>query len=124
MKKVKVPVGSPFFDEVIDAISNSTTKVQNMLFESVQEARENQRLARGKELRAKREAYMQTEAWKTKAAYVKARDNYTCQMCLKKDRPLDCHHLTYDRLGDEPTSDLLTLCRTCHNKWQGSMYYT
>jgi hypothetical protein len=26
----------------------------------------------------------------------------------------EVHHLTYARLGDEPLSDLLGLCKSCH----------
>lgn len=33
--------------------------------------------------------------------------------------PLDVHHLTYDRLGKERSSDVVALCRTCHNRVHG-----
>jgi 5-methylcytosine-specific restriction endonuclease McrA len=37
-----------------------------------------------------------------------------CQVCGTTAKPLDCHHNSYERLGDELLEDLVILCRTCH----------
>ncbi len=47
--------------------------------------------------------------------YILYRDNYTCQLCGKKDVPLEVHHIGYwipDRT-DRP-DNLITLCTKCH----------
>ena len=36
-----------------------------------------------------------------------------CERCRKR-RPLEVHHLTYERLGCERDEDLLVLCPPCH----------
>ncbi|MFX1532939.1 MAG: RNA-guided endonuclease IscB [Promethearchaeota archaeon] len=52
-------------------------------------------------------------------AYVRARDNHTCQLCKgrSKVRRLECHHLVSRSEGgtDIPTN-LITLCEECHDQ--------
>lgn len=46
-------------------------------------------------------------------------DNYTCQDCGVKQghRKLDVHHIVdYSLGGSNEMSNLITLCRSCHNK--------
>lgn len=47
--------------------------------------------------------------------YVFARDNYTCQVCKKKGKILQTHHVVYKSKGgtDRP-SNLITVCTDCH----------
>lgn len=59
---------------------------------------------------------------------VRARDNYTCQLCKKKKRPysLEIHHIK--RWADAPLlryaeSNLITLCRKCHKSITGKEVY-
>ena len=53
-------------------------------------------------------------------AYVRERDNCTCQHCRgkSKDKRLEVHHLVHRRDGgsDRP-ENLITLCKTCHDKY-------
>jgi len=58
--------------------------------------------------------YMQSKAWDKKRKLRLKYDDYTCQSCSEKDKPLDVHHITYDRFGYERMSDLESLCRRCH----------
>jgi len=45
---------------------------------------------------------------------IKQRDNLTCQLCgIKKD--LCIHHIDYDKKNSN-SNNLITLCRSCHNK--------
>lgn len=63
----------------------------------------------------KYDQYLQSPQWKIKAEIVKERDNHLCQMCLMS-RATDVHHLTYKRIFNELTSDLISVCRKCHDK--------
>ncbi|HPT54811.1 MAG TPA: RNA-guided endonuclease IscB, partial [Fervidobacterium sp.] len=64
------------------------------------------------------EGYQQGEQqdfWNVRE-YVLYRDNYTCQLCGKKNTILEVHHIGYwkqDRT-DRP-GNLITLCAKCHN---------
>ncbi|EFH90481.1 RNA-guided endonuclease IscB [Ktedonobacter racemifer] len=51
-------------------------------------------------------------------AYVLTRDGYTCQHCKgkTKEQRLEVHHLIFRRHhGSDEESNLLTLCKTCHD---------
>ena len=51
-------------------------------------------------------------------AYVLTRDEYTCQQCKgkNKDQRLEVHHIIFRRkLGSNEETNLLTLCKTCHD---------
>ena len=58
-------------------------------------------------------AYMQSAKWRKKAERIKKRDKGQCQICLAQDG-LEVHHKTYKNLYHEPLSDLIALCRDCH----------
>lgn len=61
-------------------------------------------------------AYLRTPAWKMKRDGKLFDAGYRCERCGYEglDMPLDVHHLTYDRVGNERDSDLIVLCRSCH----------
>jgi 5-methylcytosine-specific restriction endonuclease McrA len=65
--------------------------------------------------------YLQTEGWKARATYCKARAGWRCQICNKSggERDLHAHHRTYERLGDEWPDDLTCLCESCHERFHG-----
>jgi RRXRR protein/HNH endonuclease len=51
-------------------------------------------------------------------AYVLARDGYSCQQCKgkAKDQRLEVHHVVFrNQNGSDEESNLLTLCKTCHD---------
>jgi 5-methylcytosine-specific restriction endonuclease McrA len=58
--------------------------------------------------------YLQTKEWRDKRLKALKRAGYACQICKAVDE-LDVHHNTYERLGREYLSDLVVLCRTCHD---------
>lgn len=60
--------------------------------------------------------YLQSPEWDKKRKQRLHLDGYTCQGCGAKNKPLDVHHLTYDRFGNEWLDDLESLCRQCHDK--------
>jgi hypothetical protein len=57
--------------------------------------------------------YLQTPEWQEKRAEARARAGGRCQVCNSLG-PLDVHHRTYERRGAERESDLIVLCRNCH----------
>jgi hypothetical protein len=51
-------------------------------------------------------------------AYVLTRDGYTCQQCKgkSKDKRLEVHHIIFrSQGGSDEETNLLTLCKTCHD---------
>ena len=48
---------------------------------------------------------------------IRKRDNYTCQICFKKQiiRTFVVHHIDYDK-NNNLEDNLITLCRSCHAK--------
>jgi len=52
-------------------------------------------------------------------AYVLHRDNYTCQYCKGKSKnsKLEVHHIIFrSKNGSDKHDNLITLCKTCHDK--------
>lgn len=60
--------------------------------------------------------YLKSPAWFRKAQEAKKKANNTCQLCGKRTVWLDVHHLTYERLGHEIPTDLIAVCRACHDE--------
>lgn len=59
--------------------------------------------------------------------FVFARDNYTCQVCKKKNKILNTHHIVYKSKGGTDRADnLITVCSDCHtaeNHKRGGVLY-
>ena len=62
-----------------------------------------------------KKAYIRSDKWKQKRKEVLKRDNYFCQSCGSEEH-LNVHHMTYKHLGDEDLSDLITVCKDCHQE--------
>lgn len=60
------------------------------------------------------EEYLQTPEWLALRKLVKHRANHRCEHCGATDSEWNVHHLTYERRGFEDLSDLVLLCRKCH----------
>jgi hypothetical protein len=67
-------------------------------------------------------AYLQSPEWKEKVAQVKARDGYKC-VVTGVTTQLEVHHITYERLGNEDLSDLVTVTRKVHQKIHDNLGY-
>jgi len=65
--------------------------------------------------------YMQSEAWNTKRLERLMLDDYECQDCGARDKPLDVHHVSYEYFKNEPMVDLISVCRTCHDSRHGKV---
>jgi len=57
--------------------------------------------------------YIRSTDWKKKRDYVIFLAERKCQNC-GKEKPLEVHHLTYERLYRERLTDLKALCKDCH----------
>jgi len=60
---------------------------------------------------------VQKDFWNVRE-YVLYRDNHTCQNCKgkSKDKILEVHHITSRQTGGDRPDNLITLCKTCHDK--------
>ena len=59
--------------------------------------------------------YLRSPEYRAKRIIVLKRDNYTCRGCGTTEQ-LEVHHTTYKRLGNEKLTDLVTVCRNCHQR--------
>lgn len=60
--------------------------------------------------------YVRTEHWARLRKLTMRAAGYACSNSRCRARgQLICHHLTYERLGHERTSDLIALCTNCHD---------
>ena len=66
--------------------------------------------------RVRYEEYIQSDKWRERSDQAKERAFQACLLCNvgRKYKELHAHHLTYERLGDEPLEDLFVVCRDCH----------
>lgn len=62
--------------------------------------------------------YLDSDAWKQRRTHVRRRSRGWCERC-KVGRIADVHHLTYERVGNEDASDLIAVCRPCHEYLHG-----
>lgn len=61
------------------------------------------------------EAYRRTASWQRRRQCVFTRARGTCEVCGVQNA-VEVHHLTYERVGQEMLSDLVAVCRACHDK--------
>lgn len=59
------------------------------------------------------------DGWKNVREYVLYRDGHKCRCCggKSKDPVLEVHHLESRKTGGNAPGNLVTLCRTCHEKY-------
>jgi predicted HNH restriction endonuclease len=62
----------------------------------------------------RKQAYLKSFTWHTLRKQVLHRDHYTCRDCGITGVPLEVHHITYERFEHELLSDLVSVCRDCH----------
>ena len=72
-------------------------------------------MTRQTQLGQRYDEYLRSPEWKVKREQVLARD-LTCVLCASAKK-LQVHHRTYERLGNEELTDLVTLCDDCHSDW-------
>lgn len=57
--------------------------------------------------------YLCSPEWGAKRSAIRRRSGGTCERC-KRNPAVECHHMTYSRRYREPLTDLMDLCRGCH----------
>lgn len=57
--------------------------------------------------------YLKSKTWKRIREKAMIRAGYKCQLCNQGGK-LNVHHRSYENLGREHASDLITLCEKCH----------
>lgn len=57
--------------------------------------------------------YMGSTEWSARARLARRRAGYRCMLCYRR-APLEVHHRTYERLGNEKDTDVIALCAECH----------
>jgi hypothetical protein len=62
--------------------------------------------------------YLQSQQWHRKKENRKALDQNQCRLCFATTQ-LQVHHVTYEKLFNEPMSHLLTVCKSCHEVIHG-----
>lgn len=80
----------------------------------------NKRMSK-EEIRINYNKYLESDHWKEIRKVILDRDDNKCQLCSSKER-LEVHHNTYDNVGDEKLTDLITLCKYCHSNFHGKPY--
>lgn len=63
------------------------------------------------------EKYISSPGWGRKRKERLFIDKHRCRTCglsHEEGTSLEVHHVSYENFGDEPMSDLITLCRQCH----------
>lgn len=118
VRKADYPDDLPALDEtLIDearaAFSEFYKQLQAIHVEAGAEYERRQKHERSSEWWARYSAYLETPQWKEKRARVLERDGYVCQACLRREAT-QAHHLTYERVFNEPAFDLIAVCDTCH----------
>lgn len=64
--------------------------------------------------------YIASEKWRNSPARLTelAAAVNRCRICFRKgtaESPLEVHHATYERIGNEALGDLVALCHDCHD---------
>lgn len=100
-------------------------KVKQLAFfndDLLNEFYEKQRESKLREYEQKREyalneysEYLKSDKWKAKRLRVLKRDNYQCKAC-ESNTATQVHHLSYEFIYNEPLFDLVSVCKTCHDK--------
>lgn len=81
----------PMLSEVEDKAQAASAKLSTMLYSE----------------------YLKTPHWQAMRQKVLAYWDNRCAIC-SSDKRIDVHHRTYDRRGRELLTDLIPLCRSCH----------
>jgi 5-methylcytosine-specific restriction endonuclease McrA len=62
--------------------------------------------------------YLLSAEWRAIRQAKLAEAGYRCILC-NRSGPLQVHHRSYARLGREHSSDLVVLCKNCHQRHHG-----
>lgn len=60
-------------------------------------------------------AYLETDAWRARAALVRERSRGLCEGC-RRAPCVQVHHLSYKNVGEEFLWELVAVCNACHER--------
>ena len=60
--------------------------------------------------------HLKTDDWKEMRLRILERDKHLCRGCLKA-KAIEVHHVTYQNLETEFAFELMSLCKTCHDRY-------
>ncbi|GAB2999623.1 hypothetical protein GCM10010960_01830 [Arenimonas maotaiensis] len=69
-------------------------------------------------LKAEYEAYLESETWRKRRMVILERATKKCE-CCEHYPATEIHHKTYARIGQELDSDLMAVCKLCHDQIHG-----
>ena len=61
------------------------------------------------------EEYLRSPEWRRRRERKLEAADHRCQLCNRHRSSLDVHHRTYENFGEELDSDLIVVCRACHD---------
>jgi 5-methylcytosine-specific restriction endonuclease McrA len=61
--------------------------------------------------------YLLTAHWRHMRSIALEHYGRSCALCGAKDKIVNVHHRTYERLGSERLEDLTILCNGCHQTY-------
>ena len=86
------------------------------------EKRRNEEMQRVEEVWSRNyDLYINSPEWRERRKLVFLRAGGKCEGCLSK-AATDCHHTTYDNIGQEFLFELLALCDACHKRYHAHIF--
>lgn len=108
----------------LKSIKNQVNLISTTLFDNELEvkwrARKNAEyqatyLAIEPSLKAEYEAYLESETWRKRRLVILERASKICE-CCEYYPANEIHHKTYARIGQELDTDLMAVCKFCHDQ--------
>lgn len=122
---LKVGAGDPVeFKALCEMLCESCAQEQRRCLDEHHRTQQLAVKARHSELRTMARVnygeYLKTPELRAMKNRARIRAGNRCQLCGTSDKPLDCHHNSYRRLGgNELLEDFVVLCRSCHQRYHG-----
>ncbi|MGY5851469.1 HNH endonuclease [Salegentibacter sp. F14] len=101
---------SGLWDSVAEQNRYENFKKEN-IFLKIEKLFYNTYFSRG----AKYREYLKSDKWQEIRKLVLERDDYKCRKCNIKPATA-VHHLTYNNVGNEKLSELISICDECHEE--------
>jgi hypothetical protein len=115
LKKTDKPISS-YYEITLDELRKKTNSInRHSLYTELMNVKTEKQKNKDTAFWNNYKEYLNSQKWYNKRNKVLERDKYLCQACLK-NKAIQVHHLTYERVFDEPLFDLVSICLPCHEK--------
>jgi hypothetical protein len=115
LKKTDPHMGKLIEISLQDLFEKTNSINRSLLFSELLEIKQQTQESKKTAFWVNYNKYLLTDKWQNKRLKVLQRDKYLCQACLT-NKATQLHHLTYERVFDEPLFDLVSICVPCHDK--------